>query len=185
MSRIFSSFAMRSLAIGCATLLTNNYVASFVICTGPSMEPHLNSGNILITEKVSPRLGLVDVGDVVIAKSPEDRRTRICKRIAAKEGDLVIFRHELYQIPKDHVWLLGDNSKNSNDSRSYGPVRTDQIRSKCIFRIWPDINRSVLYQFEQPKLKYSMPSVPEPTTKSTQLTSWMKGVLDNGESGKP
>jgi len=41
------------------------------------------------------------------------------------------------QVPPHHVWLQGDNTRNSNDSRHYGPVPTALLRGRMCFRMWP------------------------------------------------
>lgn len=40
-------------------------------------------------------------------------------------------------VPKGHVWLQGDNARNSTDSRSYGPVPVNSVRARVFFRCWP------------------------------------------------
>ena len=88
-------------------------------------------------------------GDLVIARSPVNPHTFVCKRIVAKTDDLVYDEHEnlvkvccrrkqiwqkfitrdffliLFQIPKGYVWLEGDNADDSIDSRRYGKSDTD------------------------------------------------------------
>ncbi|XP_028512449.1 mitochondrial inner membrane protease subunit 1 [Exaiptasia diaphana] len=41
------------------------------------------------------------------------------------------------QVPKGHVWLLGDNPDDSTDSRDYGPVPYGLIRGRVCFKVWP------------------------------------------------
>lgn len=47
------------------------------------------------------------------------------------------FRSRLIYVPKGHVWLEGDNSENSRDSRNYGPVPAGLIVSRAMVRLWP------------------------------------------------
>lgn len=43
-------------------------------------------------------------------------------------------------IPEDHFFLIGDNMKNSRDSRHFGPVPFSQIKYKALAIFWP-VNR--------------------------------------------
>ncbi|XP_045888060.1 mitochondrial inner membrane protease subunit 1 isoform X2 [Micropterus dolomieu] len=82
-------------------------------------------------------------GDIVIAKSPFDPHMNICKRVIGLEGDKVctsspsdLFKTHTY-VPKGHVWLEGDNLRNSTDSRSYGPIPYALIRGRVCLKLWP------------------------------------------------
>ncbi|XP_022439415.1 mitochondrial inner membrane protease subunit 1 isoform X1 [Monodon monoceros] len=82
-------------------------------------------------------------GDIVIAKSPSDPKSNICKRVIGLEGDKILssspsvfFKSHSY-VPTGHVWLEGDNLQNSTDSRYYGPVPYGLIRGRIFFKIWP------------------------------------------------
>lgn len=39
------------------------------------------------------------------------------------------------QIPRGHLWLVGDNPENSTDSRSYGPVPVGLVRGKVCYKV--------------------------------------------------
>ena len=43
--------------------------------------------------------------------------------------------HRHYVVPPDHVFVMGDNRDNSNDSRAWGSVPVDAIKGKALF-IW-------------------------------------------------
>ena len=43
------------------------------------------------------------------------------------------------KIPKNHIWVEGDNPLESIDSRHYGPVHIDNVRGRIVYRLWPRI----------------------------------------------
>lgn len=82
-------------------------------------------------------------GDVVICVCPYDPKKSVCKRIAATPGEKIwidtpgsLFQAQV-EVPKNHVWLLGDNSENSLDSRKYGFVPVALLKGKVICKIRP------------------------------------------------
>ncbi|CAG9091517.1 unnamed protein product [Plutella xylostella] len=123
----------------CVTHCTFEYVGDFVMCSGPSMEPTLETNNILVTEHITPRLQMLRRGDIVIARCPTNPKQNICKRVTALPGDKVKrnFPRKSQYVPVGHVWLEGDNSSNSADSRVYGPVPYGLVRSRVLCRVWP------------------------------------------------
>ncbi|XP_026765044.1 mitochondrial inner membrane protease subunit 1 [Galleria mellonella] len=132
-------FVGYALQYACITHCTFEYVGDLVVCSGPSMEPTLESNNILLTEHISPKLQRLRRGDIVISKSPNNPKQNICKRIVGMPGDKVRghFPKRSQIVPRGHVWLEGDNSSNSADSRIYGPVPQGLIRSRVVCRVWP------------------------------------------------
>lgn len=64
-----------------------------VKCVGPSMLPTLNrDGDIVLLDKLSPRVRRLGRGEVVIAKSVSNPRHTVCKRII---GEV-----------RRHVWVV-------------------------------------------------------------------------------
>ncbi|GLE03259.1 hypothetical protein PINS_up019185 [Pythium insidiosum] len=114
-------------------------------CVGPSMLPTLNrDGDIVLVDKLTPRVRPFERGEVVISKSVSNPRHTVCKRIIAMEGDTVCVRPrysssevEFHRIPRGHVWLEGDNKHDSHDSRYYGPVPYALLQGRVVMRIWP------------------------------------------------
>ena len=65
---------------------------------GPSMLPTLNlTGDLVLVERISPRINRVGHGDIVIVRSPENPRKTITKRITGMEGDSVTFAYDRRQ----------------------------------------------------------------------------------------
>lgn len=122
---------------GCIAHCTLEFVGDFVVCRGPSMEPTIHSEDILLTEHITPRLNRIQRGDIVIARSPTNPHHHICKRVAAVQGDKIRQDFRAQIVPRGHVWLEGDNSHNSTDSRTFGPVPAGLIRGRALLRLWP------------------------------------------------
>eukprot|EP00270_Netrium_digitus_P006563 TRINITY_DN19146_c0_g1_i1.p1 TRINITY_DN19146_c0_g1~~TRINITY_DN19146_c0_g1_i1.p1 ORF type:complete len:171 (-),score=23.01 TRINITY_DN19146_c0_g1_i1:87-599(-) len=130
---------------GCLYSVFTNYVMEVTMCMGPSMLPTFNAaGDVVLMEHLSPRFDWLRTGDVVVARSPTNPRLNVCKRIKTFEGDFVevLPQHQWEKtrrilVPKGHVWLQGDNVKNSTDSRHYGPVPAALIQGRVFYRIWP------------------------------------------------
>ncbi|XP_042027378.1 mitochondrial inner membrane protease subunit 1-like [Salvia splendens] len=126
--------------------ITDTYICSPALVYGPSMLPTLNfTGDVLLVDKLSPLLGKVGNGDVVLVRSPENPRKSLTKRIVGVEGDTVTFladsgrgdQSNSVVVPKGHVWIQGDNIYASNDSRHFGPVPYGLVYGKVFFRVWP------------------------------------------------
>lgn len=82
------------------------------------MEPTLLSGDRVLIRTFTP----FKEGDVVTAVSPVDGKF-IVKRVISKK--------------EDKVFLQGDNSAVSFDSRHHGPVKDKDIIGVNKLRIWP------------------------------------------------
>ncbi|XP_061466534.1 mitochondrial inner membrane protease subunit 1 isoform X1 [Rhineura floridana] len=128
---------------GCMAHCAFEYLGGIVVCSGPSMEPTIQNSDIVFSENLSCNFYSIQKGDIVIAKNPTDPKSNICKRVIGLEGDKVCtsspsdFLKMHSYVPKGHVWLEGDNLRNSTDSRCYGPVPYGLIRGRICFKLWP------------------------------------------------
>ncbi|CAM8990409.1 unnamed protein product [Rhodiola kirilowii] len=130
----------------CLLHITDTYVITTTQVYGPSMLPTLNLvGDVLLTERISARIGKVGVGDVVLVRSPENPMRIVTKRVLGMQGDRVTYvvdprrseRARTIVVPKGHIWIQGDNMYSSRDSRQLGPVPYGLIQGKVFCRVWP------------------------------------------------
>ncbi|KAL0752407.1 hypothetical protein Bca101_034410 [Brassica carinata] len=120
--------------------VTTNYLAFPAYAFGPSMIPTLHpSGNVVLAERISK----LSRGDVVVFQSPEDPNKLPTKRVVGLEGDSVSFvvdpgkndESRTIVVPKGHVWVEGDYTQNSRDSRSFGPVPYALVQGRLLWRV--------------------------------------------------
>jgi signal peptidase I len=140
-------------------LLIHVFLAQATRVYGQSMEPNLHTDMRLVVEKVSYKLHAPQRGDIVVLRvRPGDEL--LIKRIIGLPGDEVaIHDGQVYVngrplsepyldqntrgnlasrvVPPLHVFVMGDNRRASNDSRSFGPVHIDNIVGKAWFSYWP------------------------------------------------
>ena len=101
------------------------------------MLPTLETDDILIVEHITPRLKRLKNGDIIIAKSPVDYKMLICKRIVATDQDKIGMYPFSQYVPKNHLWIEGDNGRNSMDSNIFGPLHIGLVHSRVLCRIYP------------------------------------------------
>ena len=140
-------------------LLIHVFLAQATRVYGQSMEPNLHTDMRLVVEKISYRLHSPQRGDIVVLRvRPEDEL--LIKRVVGLPGDEVAIhdgrvyindqpltegylnqetRGDLAPrvVPPLHVFVMGDNRRASNDSRSFGPVHIDNILGRAWFSYWP------------------------------------------------
>lgn len=145
------------------------FVAQSFLVQGSSMEPTLSEGQRLLVDKVTYRFRPPKRGEIIVFNYPADPRRKFIKRVIGVPGDeIMIVAHRLIlngepvsepyilgpmfstfgpvSVPEGHVFVLGDNRNNSDDSRfaDVGPVAYDAIVGIARFIYWPPQRMSVL-----------------------------------------
>lgn len=125
-----------------------------------SMTPTLLTGDQILAERLTPRFGQLERGDLVVFKAPATRALMV-KRVVALAGDrvgladgrLVVNGHrraEAYVdlasvdsvyfgpevVPAGSVFVMGDDRADSVDSRDFGPVPLDRVLGRVLWRLW-------------------------------------------------
>jgi signal peptidase I len=146
--------------------LVFGFVRPFVVeafyIPSESMVPTLRVGDRVLVNKFIYRFTEPQRGDVVVFKSVEGDSEDLIKRVVGVPGDEISVRNgrlivngepqrEPYvnkkypdrsfsapiTVPKGHVFVMGDNRTNSQDSRVFGPVPERNIEGEAFLRFWP------------------------------------------------
>ena len=145
-------------------LLIVTFVIQRTVVHDISMEPTLTEGDNVLVEKLGPRFGWLDRGDIIVFRFPGESKLLI-KRLVAVEGDRVkVTDGKLYvngelsliglpeepftpqgdlpeytdlTVPEGLVYILGDNRSSSLDSTDFGPIDRKWIKGRAIIRIFP------------------------------------------------
>ena len=148
-----------------------SYTESHVV-EGPSMEPTLGSGDRMLVETLTPHLGLLSRGQLIVFRDPRDpKHPVVVKRIIGLPGETVVVHRDSVTIRhadgreerfekgsvlgrKDNgddktmlmgphdYFLMGDNRADSRDSRDYGTIQSSEMLGRPVLRYSPQ-NRAV------------------------------------------
>lgn len=145
-------------------VLIRTFIATPVIVSGSSMDPTLKNGQVLILNKLVKKYTRDDI--VVIDAKINGKKERIVKRVIGLPGETLEYKdgflyingkrkHDDFvsltrdftlesatgkkKIPSGYYFVMGDNRRNSLDSRDsrVGLVKKSNIIGKPIIRIWP------------------------------------------------
>ena len=117
-------------------------------------------------------------GDIVVFDPPNGDDKPYIKRVLALEGETVSIRNgsvfvdgiELeepyirdgitecngsqceWTVPQGSVFVMGDNRRNSTDSRGFGPVQVDSIIGKALVTYWPSDQIGIVPHYDYPEI---------------------------------
>ena len=127
-----------------------------------SMIPTLEIGDRVFVNKFIYRFTEPERGDIIVFESVDNGEVDLIKRVVGVPGDTIAVRggklfvngkpqKEPYTnkrlpdrssftkttVPKNHVFVMGDNRGNSADSRVFGPLPEKNIEGEAFLRFWP------------------------------------------------
>jgi signal peptidase I len=156
---------IRTIASVCTQLLVVALIGAAFFLRAPhvlglSMEPRIHSGEFVLINTLTYRLGPVRRGDVVAFRHDSPTPQTYLKRVIGLPGDQVWIDHGIVRIdgkplderyvryrdvqsraplvvPADGVYVLGDNRAHSDDSREWGALPARAIIGKAVVTLWP------------------------------------------------
>lgn len=143
------------------------FIAQPFVVRGASMEPTFHGNEYLIVDQLSYRFSEPDRGDVIILRYPKDETVFFIKRVIGLPGEtiellgntVVVQRGDglspltlsepyieperaqdeygLYTLADDEYFVMGDNRKESSDSRSWGVLQRSEVVGRALLRLLP------------------------------------------------
>jgi signal peptidase I len=138
-----------------------NIISARIRVDGDSMVPTLISGEYVVVNRLSYRLGNPHRGDIIVFHFPRNPAEEYIKRIIGLPGDVIeVMDGSVYingqplderyldvkvnytgkwEVPQDQLFVLGDNRNNSSDSHDWGTVPMDYVVGKAVMVYWPPL----------------------------------------------
>ena len=158
---------MSIIVAGALAFCIRTFLVELYVVEGTSMYPSLEHRERLVVDKLTSYFGLPSRGQIIIFRFPKDETRDFIKRVIAVEGDTIeMVNGRVYvngkRLTEDYIWLsdpmgkndsnfiksivpkncvfvLGDNRNNSQDSRyedvGFVPNELIKGKAKCVF--WP------------------------------------------------
>lgn len=150
---------LETMLIAAVLYISIEAISARIRVDGFSMVPTLQSGELVVVNKLAYKWDEPATGDVVVFQYPRDPEQEYIKRVIGTAGDTVqiddgqvyvnddpilepyITSATAYEnewvVPQDSIFVLGDNRNNSSDSHSWGFVPMDMVIGKALFVYWP------------------------------------------------
>ena len=150
---------LETLILSVVLFVSINVISARIRVDGASMEPTLVSGEYVIVNRLSYRLGSPQRGDIIVFHFPRDPKEEYIKRIVGLPGDEIEARNSAvyvngqllderylsvktnytgtWRVPEGQLFVLGDNRNNSSDSHDWGTVPMEYVVGKAILVYWP------------------------------------------------
>jgi signal peptidase I len=158
--RRFAKDILEVALISLVLFFSINAVSARIRVESVSMQPTLFAGNFVVVNKLTYQFGEPERGDIVVFEYPPDpEQDPYIKRVIGLPGEQVqivdgkvtingVHIQEPYlvadtqqggewAIPEEALFVMGDNRRNSSDSRSWGVVPMENVIGKAVVVYWP------------------------------------------------
>ncbi|GGH74916.1 signal peptidase I [Pullulanibacillus pueri] len=145
-------------------IIIRQFLFNHIVVYGTSMLPTLHDHNHVVINKLSYKISEPRRFDIIVFHA--DRKQDYIKRVIGLPGETVEYKDDqLYidgkkvkepflkkikhpdqglftydfkeKVPEGTVFVLGDNRRESQDSREIGPIPLNQVIGKAMFVFWP------------------------------------------------
>jgi signal peptidase I len=153
---------LETLVLSVLLFLGINAISARIRVDGSSMEPTLQSGEFVVVNRLAYKIGEPEISDVVVFHFPGEPGLEYIKRVVGLPGDSVRVTNGVvyvndealnepyiaakprysgsWNVPEDHLFVLGDNRNNSSDSHNWGSVPMTNVIGEAFFIYWPPGN---------------------------------------------
>jgi len=164
------AFAVQAYKIPSGSMIPTLLVGDYILVN------RLSYGLRIPYYKYILRWGEIKRGDIIVFVFPEEPSKDFIKRVIALPGETIEIRKKKiyingkeiedkwgffkddyvgpprddfgpFQVPQEHVFVMGDNRDESNDSRFWGPVNIENIKGKAfiIYFSWDPYEKSIRF----------------------------------------
>lgn len=140
------------------------FIAQPFIVNGESMMPTLENGDYLIIDEISYNRIEPSRGEVIVFRYPTNHKRFLIKRIIGLPGESITIEgskvsiikndgtniqleeeylngdfstYGSWELSDDQYFVMGDNRRNSSDSRAWGLLDKDLIIGRTFLRLFP------------------------------------------------
>lgn len=150
---------LETLVLSVVLFVSINIISARIRVDGDSMVPTLISGEYVVVNRLSYRLGNPQRGDIIVFHFPRNPSEEYIKRVIGLPGDMIeVMNGSVYvngqllgesyldvkmnytgkwEVPANQLFVLGDNRNNSSDSHDWGTVPMDYVVGKAVLVYWP------------------------------------------------